>query len=205
MSMRDAEIKSIFELWLERYSPPRDMRENAKACQAEADALLRMFTKFAPHSGVAPWCREALDLLDEQMKTRAWPTVNELGAVCRNLTRDKARSMQGAAGDEPRSDVEIIADKMNAGQAVGVGWIWGRGAVELAASRLVSEAVMTRYRSGLFFGDRDAYGDDFARRKEAERKQGHEEAKAVFRDKDVRTARSPVIPEKASPARELVA
>jgi hypothetical protein len=176
MSMRDAEIKSIFMSWLERYSPPRNMNDNPSACQAEASALLRIFAKFAPHVNVAAWCREATDLLDEQMKTRAWPTVNEVGAVCRNLQREKLRETKGRSGDDRNTPEQINAAHILAGEPVGVFWIYGRCAAAIIKAGLVRESDLERHRTNWFHSLIPVYGREAALVKEAEMRARHRSA-----------------------------
>jgi hypothetical protein len=180
-ALRHAEINGIFTRWLERYSPPNSMRDNARAQQDEVEALLRVLLKFAPGSDAGQWVREVLDQLEYQMKTRAWPTKGELGAACSNLRKVAARS---ATSEHDLHPVEINAARMNAGEAVGEDWLYGANAVALATSGLVSGDTMRRYRSGAYFARKAHLGEAKARSWEDAQLEIHEAAKAVWRARD---------------------
>lgn len=182
MSMHKSEVSGILSRWLERYSPPLAIKENARALQDEVDALLSVLLRFAPKEEAAPWVRLALDRMEYQMKTRAWPTKGELGAVCSNL-RKEVRPQAAGSDEADRSPEAVIGRKMQRGEAVGEGWIYGRMACELIAGRHVDEATMAAYRSGAFLARREFYGDTAAHALEAEAKQRHEDARASFRER----------------------
>lgn len=175
MSIRTEEIARTFHAWLERYSPPMSMKDKPKVVQEEADHLLRVVLKFAPREGYNGWIDEMLDQMEYQMKTRAWPTKGELGAVCSNQ-RKKFGSGPGAVMREPRSPLDIAADRIDRGEAVGDGWIYGNNALELVASGKVTEAQLRAYRSALFFAMKDAWGEGPALEKEADLKRRHADA-----------------------------
>ncbi|NBT33510.1 MAG: hypothetical protein EBT13_16865, partial [Rhodobacteraceae bacterium] len=146
------------------------------------DALLSVLLKFAPKSEAGPWVRNALDKLEYQMKTRAWPTKGELGAVCSNLRKEAPRIDGDATGPDMTPEA-INGRRMMKGEPVGESWLYGVLACELIAGRHVDEATMTAYRSGAFFARREMYGDEAAKAWEADAKARHEAAKASFRDK----------------------
>jgi len=83
MTARTDEITERFTEWLDRYSPPRHFAKDAKAMQAEADALLKTIIRNAPSTGYTAWIGEMLERLSGEMKTRAWPTVGEMTQACR--------------------------------------------------------------------------------------------------------------------------
>lgn len=169
MTPRTEEIVEIFRGWLERFSPPASIKGNGKAMQASADALLRVLLKYAPQDEAGPWVRRALDQLEYQMKTRAWPTVNELGAACVNLRRET-----GETADFKLDPYEIAARRIHAGQHVGDGWLYGTDAHTLINRGLVLEADLRRYRSAAFFALKSVYGEETARAMEADLIQRHE-------------------------------
>jgi hypothetical protein len=84
-AIRTADISQRLSRFLARFSAPQGIRDNPQASQDEADALLRILLKYAP-SGVeaGPWVDRALEACAMTMKTRAWPTMQELGAACAN-------------------------------------------------------------------------------------------------------------------------
>lgn len=175
MNLRQAEIAKQLAQWLESYSPPRNMAGNAEALQRESERLLSVLVKFAPQEGYNGWVSAVLEQVSYQMKTRAWPTVGELGSACSNA-RKTAKT-----GEKPEPFVmdvyALTANRMKAGEAVGESYFYGREAVELIARRLVDEETMTRYRSAAFFQRKDIYGEDQALAWEAVAKDRHDSAR----------------------------
>lgn len=170
MSFRNEEIAGMLRRWLERFTPPAAIRENPRAAQDSADALLRVLLKYAPRADYVPWVNRILDDTEWQMKTRAWPTVNEIGAVCVNARKDD----KGDAGATFSLDpFEINAKRIRSGQPVGDMWIYGHHAHELVARGMISDAQLAPYRSGLFFQMKDAWGEDAALAAEAELRRKH--------------------------------
>lgn len=210
MSLKTEEIAKTFAAWLERYSAPINMRDKPDVQTAERDALLRVLLKYAPSEGYNGWLNRVLDQLEYQMKTRAWPTKGELGAVCINMRKqDAAQAGAGRVGEfatERKSPPTIIAERIQRGDAIGDEWIYGMRAVELVAGGTVSEADLDRYRSGLFFAMKDAWGEDKARRVEADLKKKHEEAKSFYRrDQAQRRDVWPTPDKRVAPDREVFA
>lgn len=180
--MRKAEVSANFVRWLERYSPPRNISENTTAQQDEVQSLLGVILKFAPQSGYVEFTETALDRMDYQMKTRAWPTKGELGLVCSNLRKETAVHRTDMTGDGPDTGtIAINARRMNRGEPVGEGWLYGISACEIIAAGNISEATMKAYRSGAYFARRSMYGEAPARAWQADREAAHEAAKAVWR------------------------
>jgi hypothetical protein len=178
MNFRTTEISQMLLRWLDRYSPPASMKDKPQAMQDEAEALLRVLLKFAPASDYVGWVNGALDSLEYQMKTRAWPTKGEMGAVCANLRKDKAVNAEPVVFDT----YSIMAAKMKAGGAVGEAYLYGREACEIIKRRLVTEETMKAYRSAAFLNRSQMYGEDAALKWEAQAKHDHEMAKAMLRD-----------------------
>lgn len=181
-SLRSAEIGKQFQEWAERLTPPQGIKNNPKAMQAEWDALLKVLLRFAPGDGYNGWVAEALERCGMNLKTRAWPTVHELGAACSNFRKESRSGPDAQAAPPMKSEHQIIADRMARGEPVGEGWLYGRAACELIRQRLVDQATMSAYRSGAFFARKDTYGQAAALAWEAEAKAKHEAAKEAFRD-----------------------
>lgn len=178
---RNEEIARLFNDWLLRKTPPREFADRPQSAQAEAEALLKVLIKVAPSQGYVEFVNEALDALDHQMKTRFWPNVNELGAACSNVKKEKHRRgnfQANAEGPDMRPEA-ITARKMQRGEPVGESWLYGRQACDLIASGLIDEPTMTAYRSGAFFARRAKYGQEAALEWEAEAKARHDDAKEI--------------------------
>ena len=181
MDLRSSEIAKQFTDWAERLTPPQGIRGNPKAMQAEWDALLKVLLRYAPSDGYSQWIDGALDRCAMTLKTRAWPTVGELGAACVNH-RKETRAFVGT-GDEfrPKDACEINADRIRAKEPVGDCWIYGANAVEMVNRGLVSEADLDPYRSGLYFAMKDVWGEEAARARESELQSLHADARRQAR------------------------
>lgn len=184
MNMRTAEISRDFAEWLERRSCPTDLRDKPEAARREADALLKALLKFAPQTEFSPFVRSVLEQLDFQMKTRFWPAIHDVAAVCTNVRKEISRQNPKAAmaDDRDMRPEAITARAMMEGKPVGEGWLYGRDAVAMIAAKLIDKATMDAYRSGAFFARRDLYGEAAALAWEAEAKARHEDAKAIHRE-----------------------
>lgn len=183
MSIRQAEIAKTFAAWLESYTPPRNIAGKPEAMQREADRLLAVLVKFAPQEGYNGWVDNVLEQVSYQMKTRAWPTVGEIGAACSNARKDARKT--GPVPTVAMDVYELNANRMKASEPVGECYLYGREAVEMIARGLVDEATMTKYRSAAFFARKKAHGEESALRWEAEAKQRHDEARIIHREKRV--------------------
>jgi len=180
MSLRQSEITAALTRWLDRYSCPMNLRDKPQAAQAEAEALAGVLLRFAPQTEYQPFLNRVFSQLDYQMKTRAWPTVAEIGAVCSNVR--KAATVGPVDSERDMRPVAIAARAMAEGKPVGEGWLYGRMAVEMIAERLVDKATMDKYRSGAFLHRKAVYGEPAALAWEAEAKARHEDAKHIFRE-----------------------
>lgn len=177
MNTRAEALTDEFTLWLDRYSPRRALQANEQAMSAEVNALMRVILKMAPGSDYLSWLAKVTNQLDYQMKTAAWPTVSEVGAACSNINKAKALHTQRKF---PSLDpVAIAAKRMNAGEDIADGWLYGRGAVELIKSGAVSRETIRKYRSALFFAYRDLLGEEKAKLREADFIARHEAAERL--------------------------
>lgn len=180
MNLRAAEIAKQFQDWAERLTPPQGIKNNPKAMQAEWDALLKVLLRFAPGEGYHQWVAEALEQCAMNLKTRAWPTVNELGAACSNYRKER-RGSGDAAPIQVRDPFEVNAARIQAKMPVSDAWVYGINAVELVNRGLVSDSELEPYRSGLFFAMKDTWGEEKAKAVEDEFKRRHAEAKNLAR------------------------
>lgn len=198
MSIREAEVAEYLSRWLDRYAVPVHLRGKAEATQAEAECLARILCKFAPAMDYITFLNQVFDQVDFQARTRFWPTIAELGAACSNV-RKGTKLLPERAIEPDLSPVAIIARKMRRGEPVGEGYLWGIGAVELIARRLVDEATMRGYRIAAFNDRKAVYGDEAALRWEAEAEARHKDAKVLYRSRnDPRSQRRVVLPDKSA-------
>lgn len=198
MSIREAEIAGCLSRWLDRYAVPMHLRGKAEASQAEAECLARILCKFAPAMDYHAFLNQVFDQVDFHAKTRFWPTAAELKEACCNVSKG-AKLLNQTEGALDLRPVAIIARKMRRGEPVGEAYLWGIGAVELIAERLVDEATMRGYRIAAFNDRKAAYGEEAALRWEAEAKARHEDAKVLYRSRnDPRSQRRVVFPDKSA-------
>lgn len=183
MSILIADIAKHLTCWLDRYAVPLHLRDKPEASQAEAESLLNILCKFAPKIDYLKFLNQVFDQVDLQAKTRAWPTVAELAAACFNVHKG-AKPLRQQADEPDLRTVEIVARKMMRGEPVGEENFWGIGAVESIAERLVDEATMRSYRMAAFNNRKSIYGEEAALAWEAEAKDRHEAAKALYRSKN---------------------
>lgn len=180
MSARNEYLAENFNAWLERYSPPRIMAERPEAAQQEADTLLRIIGRYAPTQDYAAWLDGILRTLTEGMTARTWPTGGEISKACKEASRFAAKPVEPEVVGE-RDEAQTAARKMNDGQHVGEGWLYGVGACELAARGLVTLDTMQRYRSAAFHSRKLMYGEPAALQWENEARDRHEAGKALWR------------------------
>lgn len=168
MDYRREFLRTKLAGYLKRRTMPRGFDGKPEMQKAEVDALLAALSRFAPRSNYEDWWPIFEGKLGEDAKTRAWPTEGEIKSACLAI-RPTASVRIAEPGDfDP---VQINANRMNRGEAVGDYWIWGRGAVELR--HLVTEETLSAYRSGLFFKMKDVWGEEKAKSKEQEFKARH--------------------------------
>lgn len=177
MSLHDIELKQRLSRFLARKAAPRHLT----APEAQADeiaALLRALRTRAPRDpdALRDWWQGLEAGLDERCG-RNWPTVRDFSDAAAALA-----PLPGTRPAEPR-DVDsavMTAGRMRAGEPVGEGWLYGLAACELIARGLVDRDRMEAYRSGAFRARARIYGEDEARRWEAEAKARHEEARVLW-------------------------
>lgn len=177
--IREAEIARIFADWLALYSAPRNIAGNDVLMQRESERLLGVIVKMAPNEGYISWVGTVLDVVSSNMKTRAWPTVQEIGAACSNVRKELRRDV--AVPSTALDIYELNANRMKSGEAVGEGYLYGKEAVEMIARGLIDQETMTKYRSAAFFARKKMHGEESALAWEAEAKQRHEDAREIYK------------------------
>lgn len=176
--IRDAEIARAFALWLESYSPPRNIAGNADLMQREASRLAAALVKHAPNDGYLGWVDSVLESVSVQMKTRAWPTVAEIHAAASSA---RAARRECPAASTAVDHYELNANRMKAGERVGEGYLYGKEAVEMIARGLIDQETMTNYRSAAFLARKAIHGEESALAWEADCKARHEDARQIHK------------------------
>jgi hypothetical protein len=182
MSIRDDDITARVTEWLDRFAIPAHLRDKPAAAQSEAEAILRMFFRYAKGDDYPAFLNRVFDQVDYRKANRFWPTPQEVGAACANVLKDAPRP--GVAVDRDNSLEAVTSRRMERGEGVAEDWLYGRLAVELISKRLVDQPTMERYRSAAFLGRKEVYGADAALEWEQQAKERHAAAKAVHQARD---------------------
>lgn len=162
--------------YLDRRSIPRNLADRPDARNAELSALVHTLVRYAPRQEYGEWWAKIEVILAENADTRAWPTQSEIKSAAGKLSGSNTKHIADGSEIDP---LEVIAGRMNAGELVGDGYIYGKLAVDLVRRGLVSNDRMRQYRSALYFSSKKIYGEGEARRLEAEFVARHEKAEKV--------------------------
>ena len=173
---RDNFVTGKLRSYLDRKTAPRGIADKPAAMREELASLVRCVLRFAPRQQWEEWWPKFEDRLSEDATTRAWPTEGEVKKAA-GLLRGIV-SVKPAEGDEI-DPLAIEAKRMAEGKPVGDEFLYGRRAVGLLRRGLVDQDTMRRYRSALYFSAKGVYGDEPARRMEAEWIARHEAAEKL--------------------------
>ncbi|MCB5411801.1 hypothetical protein [Pseudogemmobacter faecipullorum] len=210
MSLHEADLKSRLTRFLSRKQMPRRFEDKPAAQADEIGALLAVLIRNAPRhmEALTAWWPHFEARLGEICGSM-WPTEKEIRDAAKIATQEAPNPTGPAFSGADMREVAITARKMAANEPVGEDWLWGRGAVELIAERLVSRETMERYRKGAFWNRVGSnHPTDEARqsalnaahRWEAEAKERHEAARQVWGQRnDERQHRDASIPDKSAP------
>lgn len=161
--------------FLHRRTMPKSIEGKPQAIADELDALVSVVARFAPQQqeSLADWWPRFESDLGERNATRSWPSEGEVAASC------KAVSGQTSLRPAEAADIDsgaIWARRIRESGPVADFAMYGRFAVDMIRRGLITEGDLTKWRSNLFFADKDVYGEAEALRREAERKAAHESA-----------------------------
>lgn len=162
-NIRDRFLTERITGYLERKAPPRNLSPKAQA--DEMAALIRCFMRFAPKEGFEDWWPRFEDRLDEDAKTRAWPNAGEIKSAAMAVRGPSSKRI--SEGDEI-NPLEVYGKRMEAGEAVPQGCLYGRMALDLLGGGHVTQDLLRKYRSAWYFMLKGQYGEEYARQKEAE-------------------------------------
>lgn len=181
MSIHDADLKMRLTRFLDRKQAPRHIASET-AVADEIAALIAAVRSRAPRDPdrLRDWW-QAFETALEERCGRYWPTVQDIGNTAKALAPPPS---SGIAEPGEIDSAAYAAARMNAGAAVGDGWLYGVLACELIARRLVDQDTMARYRSRAFLARRLVHGEDAAQAWEAEAKARHEGARDVWKSRE---------------------
>lgn len=80
--MRNETIGQRLDRILDRLTPPRAITKNAEAQAQEVQAMHKALLSRAPKQGLEEWLDGFEERLFTDLKTRAWPTLNEVKKAC---------------------------------------------------------------------------------------------------------------------------
>jgi len=174
-------LLGAFNLFLDRYVPPKHLQANLEAMQAEADSLFKMIHENAPQIDFEPWLKLVIKYLEVNMETRAWPTVSEVAKAVQATSKQTyitAPSAVEAAIDPTR----IIVQNIKSGRAVGEGHLYGRLPAEMLSRGQITEKDLDRYRIMLHEKKTRIWGEAAANKAKQENEARHEAAMKMGAD-----------------------
>ncbi len=189
MNYRENFLKTKLKDLLARRSMPRQLAENSRAQAEEMKSLAFTIGRYAPRGDYEDWWPRFAQRLDEDAKTRAWPTAFEIKAAAQAI--QGSSSKRPAQGDEI-SPLEVYGKRMEAGEAVPQGCLYGRMALDLLGGGHITQDLLRKYRSAWYFMLKGQYSEEYARQKEAEAIALHE---SVERDDQQPARKQPPTPQ----------
>lgn len=185
----EARTRAIFDFLyrdpdgiLRRYRVPEHMGDDQ--LRAEVNDLVEDINRAIPSGYGEGEFRALMPKIHAEIRRRhgaqGWPSSRVFIAATEAAVEGVAAAGAVKAEAKEIDPYEITARRMQAGEAVGEGYLYGREAVELIRRGLVDEATMRRYRSAAFLARKQAYGEAAALAWEAEGKDRHEDAKRAF-------------------------
>lgn len=186
MNMHEADVHTKLRRFLERRSMPKALEGKPNAIGDELDALVRAVARHAPHHpNLDDWWGGFEERLAEGNTTRSWPTEGEVkiaakGGVVVALTTRAPNT----------ADLDFVlrlnTGRIERGEVVGEDWFYGNGAARLVSAGTVKLAQLRPYRSGLYFAEKEFYGEEKARANEQTRQRQFDDALAAVNAPRVR-------------------
>lgn len=164
--------------FLRQYQRPSHLDNDAalreiSAIAEEVNALIS--TSLSPDAFRAR-INEACRHLRKTYTNRQWPMPAHF-VKAMEATTPKPETQE--IGLEATDTMQIMANRMNAGEHVGDGWLYGRNAVRLMQSGMVTEHTIAKYRRALRSSAEHTGGKEYADMLEARWVQRHTDAEAL--------------------------
>ena len=168
--------------FLRLYKRPDHLDEQTALTELRemAEEMNLLIASTSGQSDLEGQIKQAFRNIRQTYKGRSWPTVSHIVDamnVSAKVSKPKQAEGKVEAGWRPDT-MQIMANRMNAGEAVSDSYLYGRSAVELLKAGLVDMQTMRKYRSALYFAAKDAIGEDLAKAMEDRLIQRHDEAEA---------------------------
>lgn len=181
MTPRDEWLTDSLQRYLDRRTMPQGLKDKPGAQRDEAQALVKALLRQAPSKGYQDWWEDFSERLAEDAQTRAWPTEGEIKKAAASLRRVSSTTTVQPGEIDP---LEAAARRINAGESVGDGFIYGIDAVGLVRKHGITYAQLRAYRSAAYFADKATYGEEKAKAREAARIAKHEDAEAAWAERE---------------------
>lgn len=140
--------------------------------RATAEAINKRLPASLNREGLEQACSDIFQAVSETYRGRDWPDV-AVFAKC-----SEERGIQAAKASpvaQVFDTVDINLCRLRKGDALGDEWMFGRRAVELLEAG-ATEDDLDRCRSALFFGFKEVWGIEGARRVEMDLRRRHDDA-----------------------------
>lgn len=180
---RVRQITGLLNDFLRLYKRP-DHLDNETALielrEVAEEVNLLIPTSFS-QDDLAARVNDALRMMRQTYKGRSWPTVSHFVDAINAVSKRSVKAVDHADAKEPQKldTLDVMARRMNEGEAVGDDWIYGRNALRLEQSGKVGRDVIRKYRSALYFAAKEAVGEDLAKSMEKNWLQRHEDAEVL--------------------------
>lgn len=176
-------ITSRLNIFLRQYQKPAHLDNETSLAEMKviADEINSLISASSNQDGLAATVDECFRILRQSYKRREWPMPAHF-VEAMNAAQKKATTNETTG--RSLDPVDIAAKRMNAGEAVSDGWLYGKGALTLLDEGRVDEDTMRRYRSALYFSARNVgKGDatDYADALEARMLERHADAQGCFK------------------------
>lgn len=159
MSIRSQHITAQVGRFLDRFSPPANLKGNEQATADTRAAIVRAISRMLPSDGFTDQLTALLDEIENRAETRAWPTVFEVNRAAQAIAKAGVRAPSQVKLADP---VTINANRITAGEPVSGDWLFGRRARRLLDAG-VTKASLDAYRDGAFQHHAEVYGEEAAR------------------------------------------
>lgn len=172
-------ITTKLNTFLREYQRPEHLTTELalQEIRRSADAVNKRIAASIEADGLRNSLEEICQIVAENHRGRDWPVTQEFAKACDSFAKTPAVKEFVQAQPEFKLDpLQRAADRMNAGESVGDGFLYGRSAVELLETGMVSKDTMRQYRSQLYFDAKKAWGDEQAVRMENAMIQRHDAA-----------------------------
>ena len=177
-------ITASLNEFLRLYKRPEHLDEQTALTELRemAEEMNLLIASTSGQSDLEAQIKQAFRNIRQTYKGRSWPTVSHIvDAMNVSAKVGKAKKIEPEQKSAWRPDtMQIMANRMNAGEAVGDEWFYGRNAIALLKAGLVDRETMRKYRSAFYFAAKEVYGETLAKSLEERMNQKHEDSERIY-------------------------